>query len=184
MSVMETLQVQGHWTERDLETLPDDGHRYEIIDGVLLVNAAPIPDHQEVALRLWRLLDDAAPDSLRVLVAPVDVVLANDTVVEPDVVVALRADFSGTNLPGVPLLAVEVLSPGTRRIDLAVKLERYRRAGIASYWVIDPATLRLVARELVDGEYVVVADIGDAQTWDAILPFAVSITPSRLLRGR
>lgn len=73
MSLMETLRVPGRWTVGDLDGLPDDGHRYEIIDGMLLVNAAPVPDHQEVSLRLWRLLDDAAPTEFRVLAAPLNV---------------------------------------------------------------------------------------------------------------
>ena len=130
MSVMSTELIPGPWTYADLESLPDDGKRYEIIDGVLLVNASPVPDHQEVQLELWRLLSDAAPADLRVLAAPLDIVLADDTVVEPDVLIGRRADFTGKNLPAVPLLVVEVLSPSTRVVDLNIKNGRYERAGI------------------------------------------------------
>lgn len=182
MGVMvETELIPGGWTYADLERLPDDGHRYEIIDGILLVNASPIPDHQEVQFRLWRLLDDAAPGELRVLGAPLDIVLADDTVVEPDVLVARRADFTDKNLPAVPLLVVEVLSPSTQVIDRNMKLERYQRAGIPSYWMIDPRSLRLVARELVDGAYVVVADVAGSESWSAERPFPVTVTPRDLL---
>ncbi|GAA3546314.1 Uma2 family endonuclease [Nocardioides daeguensis] len=182
MSVVETLQVPGPWTIAERDQLPDDGHRYELVDGTLLVNAAPAPDHQEVGLRLWQLLDAGAPVELRVLTAPLDVVLADDTVVEPDVVVGRRADFTGKNLPAVPLLVVEVLSPSTQVIDRNMKLERYQRAGIPSYWIVDPEALRLVAHELVDGRYVEVADVSGPGSWTAERPFPVTITPAALLR--
>lgn len=182
MSVMTTLQVPGKWTYADLEGLPDDGHRYEIIDGVLLVNASPIPDHQEVTLNLWSLLDQAAPSDLRVLAAPLDVVLANDTVVEPDVLVARRADYSEKNLPAVPLLAVEVLSPSTRSVDMTMKKHRYERAGIASYWVIDPKTLQLTVFELRDAAYALAAEVGPDETWTATLPYSVTLSPRNLLK--
>lgn len=182
MSLMETtLQVPGPWTIDDLENLPDDGHRYEIIDGVLLVNAAPVPRHQMVLANLFRLLDAACPADWLVLFAPLDIVLARDTVVEPDLLVAPREAFGPKNLPGPPLLAVEVLSPSTRLIDLSMKKERYERAGVPSYWLVDPDELRLVAYELRDGCYVEAADVGPGDTWTAADPFTVSIDPGSLL---
>ena len=98
----------------DLERLPDDGHRYELIDGVLIVSPAPRIPHQDVAGNLHVLLRATCPQELKVLFAPVDVVLAEDTVLQPDLLVAPREQFSRTELPGPPLLAVEVLSPSTR----------------------------------------------------------------------
>jgi Uma2 family endonuclease len=182
MSLMTTLQVPGPWTAADLERLPDDGHRYEIVDGVLLVNAAPAPDHQEVALRMWRLLDETAPPHLRVLAAPVDVVLGEDTVVEPDVIVARRDQFTAKDLRAAPVLAVEVLSPSTRLVDVNLKRARYERAEIASYWLIDPVELRLTVLELQDGQYVEVADVSDPDNWTATTPFEVTVAPGALLR--
>lgn len=181
MSLMTTLRVPGPWLADDLATLPDDGHRYEIVDGVLLVNAAPAPRHQRVQLLLWRLLDEHSPDDLWVMTAPLDVVLAEDSVVEPDILVAPRAAFTDKNLPVAPLLAVEVLSPSTAAVDRNLKLGRYQRAGIGSYWLVDPDELRLTAYELQDGEYVQIADVAEDQTWTAIQPFPVSIRPADLL---
>lgn len=66
--------------------------------------------------------------------APLDVVLAIDTVLEPDVVVAARADFTERNLPAPPLLAIEVLSPSSRQIDLMLKRSRLEAAGCPAYW--------------------------------------------------
>ncbi|WP_344202333.1 Uma2 family endonuclease [Aeromicrobium alkaliterrae] len=180
METVETLRVPGPWTVAQRDELPDDGKRYEVIDGVLLVNAAPRPAHQGVLVSLAILLRTAAPEHLKVHVAPLDVVLADDTVVEPDVLVARAADFSDLNLPGPPLLAVEVLSPSTRSVDLVLKKERYERAGIAGYWLVDPAELVLTVHELRDGQYVEVARVTADETWSTQVPFPVTITPRDL----
>lgn len=123
MSLMAaTLQVPGPWRADDLAALPDDGHRYEIVDGVLLVNAAPAPRHQRVQMLLWHLLHAHCPPGTWVMAAPLDVVLAEDTVVEPDLLVAPKTAFGEKNLPSPPLLAVEVLSPSTATVDRNLKL--------------------------------------------------------------
>jgi Uma2 family endonuclease len=168
-------------TIADMEHMPDDGHRYELIDGVLIVTPAPRIPHQIVLGELLALLREACPRELRVLFAPLDVVLADDTVVEPDLLVARRSDFTEKNLPTAPLLAVEVLSPSTRMIDLNLKRDRFRRAGVPSYWVVDPKDLRLIAWELRDGDYVEVADISGDESWTATSPYQVTIIPGRLL---
>ncbi|SDS22079.1 Endonuclease, Uma2 family (restriction endonuclease fold) [Microlunatus soli] len=168
-------------TVADMENLPDDGHRYELIDGVLIVTPAPIVRHQIAVSGFEAVLRQLSPPSLRVLHAPLDVVLADDTVVEPDILVARRSDFVEKNLPTAPLLAVEVLSPSTRMIDLSVKRDRYRRAGVESYWVFDPAQARLVAWELRDGEYEQVADVTGDESWTARKPYEVTVVPARLL---
>lgn len=180
MSLMETLRVPGPWTVADRNALPDDGKRYEVIDGVLFVNAAPRPAHQGVLVSLAMVLRDAAPEHLKVHVAPLDVVLADDTVVEPDVLVAPASAFSELNLPAPPLLAVEVLSPSTRRVDLQVKKERYERAGVTSYWIVDADTLELAVHELEASRCVEVARVAADETWTAALPFPVTITPRDL----
>ena len=181
MSVMSTEVIPGGWRYADLEQLPDDGHRYEIIDGTLLVNASPAPRHQLVLARLYSLVEAAAPSGHLVLFAPLDVVLADDTVVEPDLLVAPREAFGEKFLPGPPLLAVEVLSPSTRSIDLTMKRERYQRAAIPSYWLVDPADpVRVTVLELRDGAYVEVADVRGDESFTVTLPFAVTLVPSAL----
>ncbi|MGB4779675.1 Uma2 family endonuclease [Microbacterium sp.] len=140
-------------TRADLDALPDDGHRYELIDGALIVTPAPRIRHQVVLVRLFRVLDDARADGLVVLVAPVDVVLSDSTVMQPDVLVAPRADFTEKDLPAAPLLAVEILSPSTRGIDLLLKKDRLERAGCQHYWVVDPDEPSITAWDLVDGRY-------------------------------
>lgn len=169
------------FTAADLATLPGDGNRYELIDGLLLVTPSPAMRHQRGVFRLAMLLQAACPEDLEVFIAPFDVVLADDTVVIPDIIVARRGDLTEANLPVAPVLAVEVLSPSTRTIDLHVKRDRLRRAGCQSYWVLDPLDPRLIAWDLdAQGDYVEVADVAAAETWQAARPFDVTIAPGVL----
>lgn len=168
-------------TVADIEAMPDDGNRYELIDGVLIVSPSPRTAHQRAVVNLVRTLDAVVPDELWVMVAPLDVILGADTWVEPDVLVARKGDFDEKRLPVPPLLAVEVLSPSTALTDLNVKHDRYRRAGVPSYWVVDPEAMRLVAWELRGEEYVEVADVGPDGEWTASQPFPVTVRPGRLL---
>src|SRR5438552_13122000 len=110
-------------TRADLEYMPDDGRRYELIDGELIVSAAPGRVHQRAVGRIYRLLDDACPPGSEVLIAPFAIGLAEDTELQPDVLVARRDQLTDKELPGPPELAVEVLSPTTRMVDLNKKRE-------------------------------------------------------------
>ena len=171
------------FTVADRDALPDDGNRYELIDGALLVTPSPAMRHQRGAFALAVALREACPDDLEVFIAPFDVRLSDDTVVVPDIIVARRSDLTEANLPVAPLLAVEVLSPSTRGIDLLLKRDRLRRSGCASYWVLDPLDPRLIAWDLDDrGEYVEVADVGGETHWTAGLPYPVTVTPGDLVR--
>ncbi len=171
------------FTVADLDALPDDGNRYELIDGALVVSPAPAMRHQRLVVRLCALLVTSCPGDLEVFVAPFDVRLADDTNVQPDVLVARRSDLTEANLPVAPMLAVEILSPSTRTIDLHSKKERLRRAGCPAYWVIDPLDGHLTAWELdADGAYLQAADLTATDTWHAGLPFPVAITTGALLR--
>ena len=168
-------------TRRDLEAMPDDGHRYELIDGTLVVTPAPSPRHQIVLAELYDVLRRACPADLLVLFAPLDVALDDSSVLHPDLLVAPRSAFTERDLPAAPLLAVEVFSPSTRRIDLTLKHSRYEAARCPSYWVVDPAAPSLRAWELRKKEYVEVAHAEGAETFHARAPYDVAITPAALL---
>ena len=168
-------------TRADLEAMPDDGHRYELIDGVLIVSPAPRIRHQRVAGRLYKALDQALPDDLELFFAPVDVVLAEDTVIQPDLLVAPSDAFTDRDLPTAPLLAVEVLSPSTRGVDLLLKKERLQRAGCPHYWVVDPDEPSIVAWSLDEGVYREVARASGAEAFEVAEPFAVRLTPASLV---
>lgn len=181
MGTVTTLPRGRPLTRADLDAMPDDGHRYELIDGSLVVTPAPSPRHQTVVLRLAVALDQPCPAYLRVLFAPLDVALAEDTVVQPDLLVAPRAAFSDRDLPTAPLLAVEVLSPSTRHIDLTLKRARYESARCASYWVVDPDARTLTVFELEGDTYVQRAHVTGDEEYVADRPFPVTITPARLV---
>jgi Uma2 family endonuclease len=180
------LQEGRLFTRDDLRSMPDDGRRYEILDGTLVVSAAPTRVHQRAVGRLYRVLDDACPQHLEVLVAPFDVVLAKDSIVQPDALVASRKRLTATCLEGPPELAIEVLSPSTRHIDLLLKRERFERAGCPSYWLLDPAVdfddARLAAWQLnAEKRYEQVADVTGEQKFHATLPYEVTVVPAELV---
>ena len=142
MTVMTTLPWGRELTRDDLDALPDDGHRHELLDGVLVMSPAPSLRHQVVTANLYSALRASCPDDLLVLFAPFDVVLARNTVLEPDLLVARRSDFSDRDLPGPPLLAVEVLSPSTRRFETGCVYERASSRASASSCATRPRFTR------------------------------------------
>jgi len=177
------LVIDDHvWTREERDALPADGSRHELIDGALVVTPGPNRWHQRAAFRLAQALAAAAPAHLELLMAPFDVALAEDTVVQPDILIAPVDAYTDRDLPGAPLLAVEVLSPSTRGIDQVLKLRRYEQAGTPSYWLVDPDTATLTAYELdADGHYQLVAEVTGDGTWTATHPFPVTIRPRDLI---
>jgi len=180
MGLVTTLPFGQALTRADLAGMPDDGHRYELVDGALVVTPAPSYRHQVAVGHLHLLLSNACPPDLKVLLAPFDVVLADDTVLEPDLLVAPRRAFTSRDLPSAPLLAVEVLSPSTARIDTTLKRSRLESAGCASYWVVDPDEPSVTVWELRNGAYVEVAHVRGNETCALTVPFDVVLAPAAL----
>src|SRR6476620_12565448 len=98
MVVVTTLAHGAPFTRDDLAAIPEDGRRYELLDGALVVTPAPRVRHQIASARLFSVLDAARPRDLLVLCAPLDVALTLDTVLQPDVLVARRSDFTEKDL--------------------------------------------------------------------------------------
>jgi Uma2 family endonuclease len=171
------------FTVHDLEALPDDGNRYELIDGTLLVSPAPGFRHQKIAMRLATRLDAVCPPDMDVLIAPFAVQPSETTELQPDVLVARSEDFTEKNLPVAPLLAVEVLSRSSRITDFNNKKSVYQRMGVPSYWVIDPLALVLTVFELDSKgfQYKRVAEVKGDDAYAATRPFPVRIVLTELL---
>jgi Uma2 family endonuclease len=146
--------AQGDWTWEDYLRLPDDGNRYEIIEGVLYVTAAPIYDHQFAVTELAGELRGFVKARRLgvVLTAPFDVRLPGVAdPVEPDVLFFRSGNEPRTGdkyFVGIPDLIVEVLSPSTSRVDRKVKLAAYQKAGVPEYWLADPKTRTIVVYTL------------------------------------
>ncbi len=139
------------FTEDHLADRPDDGHRYELVDGALLVTPAPGFRHQTCVLALGMLLRSARGDGHQVVIAPFDVRLSASTVLQPDVLVARTDDLTEARLEGAPVLAVEVLSGSTRLTDLGTKRLVFEEAGVPAYWLVDPDVPSLTVLHLEDG---------------------------------
>jgi Uma2 family endonuclease len=124
--------------------LPDDGQRYELIDGELVVTPAPSGPHQEAVTRLcallWQALDRTPATTARVLVSPADLALGEDEILQPDIFVfrsATGKPLRNWRDVAALLLVIEVLSPSTARYDRGLKRLRYQRAGVPDYWIVD-----------------------------------------------
>jgi Uma2 family endonuclease len=124
-----------------------------------------------------------------VVIAPFEWRSSRWTALQPDVLVARRGDLlaveGGKYLGVPPVLAVEVLSPSTRRIDRLSKLSAYEEAGVASYWLVDPdpENPSLHALDLVDGHYAEVGCPSGDRAWQAQRPFPVTVRPADLVAG-
>jgi Uma2 family endonuclease len=155
------------WTVEDLEALPDDGNRYEVIDGELLVTPAPSLDHQEAIARLYLLLGPYAASQMigHVVFAPADVTFSPTRGVQPDLfVLPLRGGRRPRRYQdaGHLLLAVEILSPSTARTDRVKKRRVYREERVDEYWIVD-LDARVIERSTPDRDTVEV--FSDALEW-------------------
>lgn len=179
MVTMTVLPRDHPWTVADLEALPDDGLRYELVDGTLLVSPAPNKVHQRVVGNLYLVLREACPGELEVFLAPTDYQPTSTRSLQPDLLVVRRDDPGPGAVTTSLALAVEVLSQSSRSVDLVLKRELYEQAGVGSYWVVDPQVPAItVWHGPVYGEPLVVT--GDGQL-SVELPFLLSVCPRDLL---
>lgn len=152
-------------TYDDLLAMPDDGLRRELIDGELYVTPSPNHRHQSIVLNLAFLIKSFLREHRigRVFVAPLDVLLSQVDVVEPDVLFVSRQResevLSDKYLVAAPDLVVEVGSPTTRRTDERVKHRLYERFAVSEYWIVDPDLDAIKVLRLTDGRYERVAEL-------------------------
>jgi len=154
-----TWPKQGEWTYEDYLALPDDGRRYEIIEGVLYMVNAPNIDHQftvmEISFQIKQYLVEHPLGY--VLTAPFEVHLSESArPVQPDVLFIRTDHFPGSGasfFDGAPELVVEVLSPSSIRTDQVLKFTVYEQAGVAEYWIADPKTRSVQVYTLSGKEY-------------------------------
>lgn len=129
----------GGWTTDDLDELPEDGRRRELIDGVLIVPPSPTVRHQSIAARLVVALDDLCPPEY-VVTQAVDVRVGRKNSYSPDVLV-VTADAAARNAsklrPSEVVLAVEIVSPSSIRMDTFLKPALYAQAGAPYYWRVE-----------------------------------------------
>ena len=135
-------EATARYTAEMVQALPEDGNRYEVVHGELLVTPAPAPLHQVVLRRLMRALEDYLEPLGRgetVFPAPADISWDDDTLVQPDISVVAPEEVSPDwRTFRTLLLAVEIVSPSSARADRLVKRRLYQERRVATYWVVDP----------------------------------------------
>lgn len=124
-------------------TLPEDGKRYEILTGDLYVTPAPTPRHQSISKEIeFYLMSCLEKKGMgKVFHAPIDVALADDTIVQPDILFIRTAKLyiiGERYIEGPPDLIIEILSPSTRRRDIRTKSALYAQFNVPHYWIVDP----------------------------------------------
>jgi Uma2 family endonuclease len=190
MSVMTAAQfllpVDRPLTVADLDLTPDDGQRYELDDGVLVVSAGPMLIHERVRLRLEVVLETSCPSDFFVVGAP-GVEMSEIQYRIPDLVV-VRAGSVGIadrSVTSPPALVVEVASPSTANYDRNRKKVVYAEFGIPAYWIVDPDPDQpsITAFTLEGSSYAETAQAAGQQRFAASSPFRVEIVPADLIAG-
>jgi Uma2 family endonuclease len=162
--------VDPKLTYEDLRRMPDDGKRYELIDGEVFMTPAPRTRHQltvgNIYFALRSFVDEHGQG--QVFLAPTDVVFGERTAVQPDLLFIGKDRASivtELNVQGAPDLVIEVLSPSNAAFDRETKLQVYARAGVGELWYVDPEKRSVEVLELgADGHYVLVSSLLDTQT--------------------
>ncbi|MEW6273874.1 MAG: Uma2 family endonuclease [Bacillota bacterium] len=163
-------------TYEDYLRLPDDGRRYEILEGVLHVTPSPTTTHQRVSRRLFSILDAFVKEHNlgEVFYAPLDIVFSNVSVAQPDLLYvseARRGIITEKNIAGAPDLVVEIASPSTAGVDKVTKAQVYARYGVPYFWVVDPQQKTLEEYRLERGIYMLV------RCWEENAVFAPELFP-------
>ena len=150
--------VPAKLTYKDYVSLPEDGLRYEILDGLLTVTPSPRTKHQLVSANLeFALMTWVRAKKLgRVWHAPLDLILADTTIVVPDIVYVSKgrsAIVSERGLEAAPDLVIEILSRSTTQRDRGIKMHLYARHGVPRFWIVDASRHTLEIYALRDNEY-------------------------------
>jgi Uma2 family endonuclease len=175
---------EEEWTVDDLARLPDDGLRYELFDGVLVVSPSPFMRHQRAARALFRLLDQACAAGLEVFFAPFHFQPTRQRSFQPDLLVVRSADLredAALTLP--PVLNVEILSKGSRSLDQIFKRDMCSTSGVDNYWLFDPRKLEFVALARKGVRYVEVARAKGDERIAVERPYPVEICPAEIAAG-
>jgi len=157
--------------------MPDDGRRYEILEGVLqMMTPSPTTRHQRVSGNLYFILRDhlVKNDLGEVFDAPLDLVLSSTCVLQPDLIYVSHARkeiVTEKNIAGAPDLVVEIISPATASVDRVTKAQIYARYGVPYYWVVDPDQKTVEEFRLERGIYFLV------RLWEGGAKFTPELFP-------
>ena len=184
MRVVSSMTEVGVYTVEDLYAYREqrDDMTVQLIEGELVVSPSPEIAHQVVSMELALILTAAVPPDLRVLAAPLDLLVGERNMLQPDLMVIPRERRSGKYVPTPPVLAVEILSPSSRRTDLLRKPEVLARFGVEHYWVIDPLNPALRVFRLTGDTYESDLVVHGDSVFETDVPFPVRFRPVDLTR--
>ncbi|MGH9065116.1 MAG: Uma2 family endonuclease [Acidimicrobiales bacterium] len=166
----------------DLSATPDDGNRYEVLDGALVMTPPPGTDHQLAVIRLAVILDQATrPLGLQTFTAPLAWRIGPGQVPEPDLLVVGREAITKRAIEAPPLLVVEVLSPSGRPRDTSEKRRIYAEGGAAWYWLVDTDEPSLTVLRLAGDHYEDEARAVGPAGYVTDEPFPVRVVPAELV---
>jgi Uma2 family endonuclease len=175
---------QGEWTYEDWLELPNDGWKYEIIDGVLYMSPPPLIRHQDVSGELFSEMRIYARRNKlgKVLEAPCGVRLPGQKVpVEPDILFVKQERLNIIEeryVEGAPDLIVEILSPSNMNYDLETKFNLYQNAGVSEYWLVNTWDKTVAIYHLADGAYTLTGSYGADDTVGSTVlnGFSIAVT--------
>ncbi|TDU91646.1 Uma2 family endonuclease [Kribbella voronezhensis] len=171
-----------------LRTTPDSGalprrggHRYEVVDGKLLVTGAQASVHHAAVVGLLVRLKQACPSELLVTVGSLDFRPVPGVSLRPDLMVCRRDEAGPQIVVRPPLLAVEVISASTRVTDVVLKRTRYEQYGVPSYWLLDPDNQELTVLHLTNHTYTCHTVVQSEELFETDSPFPLTFSPAELL---
>ena len=184
MAVVKALSSRVSYA--DLEKWPDDGRRYELYDGEVYEVPSPIPLHQMVSARLYLALEEyTRTHGGIVLYAPLDIVLTDYDVVQPDLLLFTRDRAHVINPKAVtrqaPDLAIEILSPTTAANDRGRKMRLLARHGVREFWLVDPDAAAIEIYQLAGHDFVLAGRAGRSDTVASALLPGFTLAPRDLV---
>ncbi|MBL8879074.1 MAG: Uma2 family endonuclease [Phycisphaerales bacterium] len=175
-------------TADEFFALPNDGHRYELLDGVVIMSPSPTPRHQTVALEIAaQLYLHTRAGDRGVVLTETDVRLpprtagGQDIVYRPEICYLNSAKVAqiDSRIRTIPDLVVEVISPESRNYDTFTKRADYERSGVSEYWIIDPVDRAFTFLRLIGGRYVEAPYSEVEYASEVVSGFKLSLPPIR-----
>jgi Uma2 family endonuclease len=162
-------------------SLQDDGFRYELIDGVVVMSPSPTPEHQDIRGEIeYQLRDFIEEHQSGLVLSEVDLRLSPNLVYRPDLIFLKgRYDEALQLVDFPPDMVLEVLSPSSAAMDQRTKLADYERFGIAEYWIVDPYSASMKFLRLLRGRYIEVQPTGERYVGEAVPGFTLDLTRLR-----
>ena len=157
IEILRLFPRQGKWTEADYFRLPESNKIIELSEGRLIISPSPTTQHQMILGSFFSTLRTYVTSNKlgMIVISPMDVRLRKGIIRQPDIIFMSNEhlDRISNKRWGIPDLAIEVSSPGTKKEDRKDKYTEYEKAGIKEYWIIDPEAQTVEVLAMVNGRY-------------------------------